>query len=136
MKKQTLLLFIIISSLLCGCSSTHQATVDVLETCKVVNSVITETSISANKEYFTITFENELFYAQDNTNGMPIYTIKIPTDTEIDMYSIIKSIAPNLTKENFNELNEKNSVTWEKAYREYWRCSKSNEGNTIKYILK
>ena len=136
MKKHTLLLFIIISSLLCGCGNTHQATVDVLETCKVINSVITETSISANKKYFTITFENELFYAQDNTNGMPIYTIKIPTDTEIDMYSIIKSIAPNLTKEDFNELNENNSVVWEKAYREYWRCSKSNEGNTIKYILK
>lgn len=79
-----------ISCCLCGCSNSNQATINVLETCKVIDSVITETSISANKEYFTITFENELFYCQDNTNGRPVYTIKIPTDAEFDMYSIIK----------------------------------------------
>lgn len=136
MKKYCLLICILLSYCLIGCSNSNQATIDVLETCKVIDSVITETSISANKEYFTITFENELFYCQDNTNGRPVYTIKIPTDAEFDMYAIIKSIAPSFSEEDFDELNEDNYATWFKAHREYWRCNKSIEGNTIKYTLQ
>lgn len=136
MKKYLLVLTMAICLLLGGCGTSNQATIDVLETCKVIGSTITETSISANKDYFTITFENGLFYCEDKTTGSTVYTIKIPNDCEFDMYSIIKSIASNITEENFNKLETDGEVSFYKAYRENWRLYKSTEGNTVKYVIK
>lgn len=136
MKKYLLVVTIVICLLLSGCGTSNQATVDVLETCKVIGSTITETSISENKDYFTITFENGLFYCEDKTNGFTVYTIKIPNDCEFDMYSIIKSIVSNITEENFNKLETDGKVSFYKVYRENWRLYKSTEGNTVKYVIK
>lgn len=136
MKKHFLLFTVILCCFLGGCGNSNQATVDVLETCKVINSTITETSISEDKEYFTITFENGLFYCEDKTGSYTVYTIKIPADKEFDMFAILTSIAPTLTEENFNKLEENNEVSFLKEYRNNWHCYKSIEGDTIKYVLK
>ncbi len=134
--KRYLLVLIIMACLLSGCGTSNQATVDVLERCKVINSTITETSISANNEYFTITFENGLFYCEDKTTDSIVYTIKIPDDSEFDMYSIIKSVASNITEENFNKLETDGEVHFNRGYRISWHCYKSTEGNTVKYVIK
>lgn len=135
MKKYLLIVTMMVCLLLGGCGTSNQATIDVLERCKVIGSVITETSISANKEYFTITFENGLFYCEDKTTGTTVYTIKIPIDKEFDMYSIAKNIT-NITEENFDKLETDKEVSFSKGYRSYWHCSKSTEGNTIKYEFR
>lgn len=134
--KKYLLVFIMMVCLLSGCGTSNQATIDVLERCKVIGSTITETSISADKEYFTITFANGLFYCEDKTTGSTVYTIKIPNDSEFDVYSIIKSVASNITEENFDELETEGEVSFFKAYRTSWYIHKSTEGNTIKYVIK
>lgn len=134
--KKYLLVLVVMTCLLSGCGTSNQTTIDVLERCKVIDSTITETSISANKEYFTITFENGLFYCEDKTNGSTVYTIKIPDDSEFDMYSIIKSIASNIKEEDFNKLETEGEVSFFKGYKANWRCYKSTEGNTIKYVIK
>ena len=134
--KKYLLVLIIMACLFSGCGTSNQATVDVLERCKVINSTITETSISANNEYFTITFENGLFYCEDKTTDSIVYTIKIPDDSEFDMYSIIKSIASNITEEDFEKLETDGEVHFNKGYRIRWHCYKSIEGNTVKYVIK
>ena len=134
--KKYLLVLVIMACLLSGCGTSNQATVDVLERCKVINSTIIETSISANNEYFTITFENGLFYCEDKTTGSTVYTIKIPNDFEFDMYSIIKSIASNITEEDFEKLETDGEVHFNKGYRISWHCYKSTEGNTVKYVIK
>lgn len=134
--KKYLLVFIMMICLLSGCGTSNQATIDVLERCKVIGSTITETSISANKEYFTITFANGLFYCEDKTTGSTVYTIKIPDDSEFDMYPIIKSIASNITEENFNKLETEGEVRFFRGYRTNWNCHKTMEGNTIKYVIK
>lgn len=126
--KKYLLVLVVMSCFLSGCGTSNQATIDVLETCKVINSTITETSISVNKEYFTIAFSNGLFYCEDKTNGSTVYTIKIPDDGEFDMYSIIKSIASNITEENFDKLETEGEVSFSKGYRVNWHCYKSTEG--------
>lgn len=136
MKKYLLVLTMAICLLLGGCGTSNQATIDVLETCKVIGSTITETSISANKDYFTITFENELFYCEDKTTGSTVYTIKIPDDGEFDMYSIIKSIASNIAEENFDKLETDGEVHFYRGYRTNWHCYKSTEGNIVKYVIK
>lgn len=134
--KKYLLVLVIMACLLSGCGTSNQATVDVLERCKVINSTITETSISANNEYFTITFENGLFYCEDKTTGSTVYTIKIPDNGEFDMYSIIKSIASNITEKNFNKLETDGEVHFNRGCRMNWHCHKSTEGNTVKYVIK
>lgn len=134
--KKYLLVLIIMACLLSGCGTSNQATVDVLERCKVINSTITETSISANNEYFTITFQNGLFYCEDKTTDSIVYTIKIPDDSEFDMYSIIKSIASNITEEDFEKLETDGEVHFNRGYRISWHCYKSTEGNTVKYVIK
>ena len=115
--KKYLLVLVIMACLFSGCGTSNQATIDVLERCKVINSTITEISISANNEYFTITFENGLFYCEDKTTGSTVYTIKIPDDGEFDMYSIIKSIASNITEKNFNKLETDEEVHFNRGYR-------------------
>ena len=134
--KRYLLFLVAMLCLLSGCGSGNQATIDVLERCKIIGSVITETSISANKEYFTITFENGLFYCEDHTTGSAVYTIKFSNECNIDMYSVIKSIASNITEENFDKLESEGEVSFFKGYRENWHCSKSTEGNTVKYVIR
>ena len=134
--KKYLLVLVVTFCLLSGCGSSSQATIDVLERCKIIGSAIIETSISANKEYFTITFENGLLYCEDHTNGSAVYTIKIPDECNIDMYSVIKSIASNFTEENFDKLESEGKVSFFKGYRVNWYCSKSIEGNTIKYVIR
>ena len=134
--KKYLLVLVIMACLLSGCGTSNQATVDVLERCKVINSTITETSISANNEYFTITFENGLFYCEDKTTGSTVYTIKIPNDCKFDMYSIIKSIASNITEEDFEKLETDGEVHFNRGYKTSWHCHKSTEGNTVKYVIK
>ena len=109
--KKYLLVLIIMVCLLSGCGTSNQVTVDVLERCKVINSAITETSVSSNKEYFTITFENGLFYCEDKTTGSTVYTIKIPNDCEFDMYSIVKSVASNITEDDFKKLETDGEVS-------------------------
>ena len=134
--KKYLLVLIIMVRLLSGCGTSNQVTVDVLERCKVINSAITETSVSSNKEYFTITFENGLFYCEDKTTGSTVYTIKIPNDCEFDMYSIVKSVASNITEEDFEKLETDGEVSFYRGYRINWYCYKYTEDNTVKYVIK
>ena len=134
--KKYLLVLVIMACLLSGCGTSNQTTVDVLERCKVINSTITETSISANNEYFTITFENGLFYCEDKTTDSIVYTIKIPDDSEFDMYSIIKSIASNITEEDFEKLETDGEVSFCRGYRINWYWYKYTEDNTVKYVIK
>lgn len=135
MKRLILICICVFSFLFCGCNN-NQATVHVLETCKAVRSPIKETSISKSEEYFTITFDNGLFYVEDHTSGSTVYTIKIPKDKQLDTYGIIKSISLNITEEDFEKLETENKVSFFKAYRENWRITKIQEGDTIEYKIR
>ena len=137
MRKRVLCLLCILACVLCGCAS-NEATVDVLERCKIIGSVITETSISEDHKYLTITFENGVFYCEDTTNSAaaPTYTIKVPVDKECNVFSIMHSIASTMTEEDFQELEDNGEVVFGKAYKAYWRCNRSIEGDTIKYVIK
>lgn len=135
MKKYVLIISIAFVFLFGGCGSSSKATVEVLETCKVIGSPIIETSISANQEYFTITFENGIFYCEDRTNGSPVYTIKVPNDKEFDMYAILTSIISNLEEKDFKKLETDNEVSFPNGYRNYTYFYKTTEGNTVKYTI-
>ena len=52
------------------------------------------------------------------------------------MYSIIKSIASNITEEDFEKLETDGEVHFNRGYKISWYCYKSIEGNTIKYVIK
>lgn len=127
---------IVVLCFMSGCGSSKQATVDVLETCKVIGSTIVETSISESKEYLTITFENGVFYCEDSTDSDVTYTIKVPVGDEVDVYPILKTIASNMTEEDFTKLEEGNTVSFYRSYKVNWYITKEQEGSTVNYVIK
>lgn len=135
MKRTFVIFILVLCCLLTGCGKSNQATVKVLETCKVIGSPIIETSISSNAEYFTVMFENGIFYCEDKTSGFPVWTIKIPNDKDIDAFPISASVTPQLLTENFEELETNGHTRFFKSYHSYWFLEKTQEGQTIKYTI-
>lgn len=136
MKRTFVIFILVLCCLLTGCGKSNLATVKVLETCKVIGSPITETSISSNEEYFMITFENDIFYCEDKTARTPVWTIKIPNDKDIDAFPILASVVPQLLTENFEELETNGHTRFFKTYHTYWFLEKTQEGRITKYTIE